>query len=247
MIVLIDKTLEDVFMKKTLFTLLSAVLVLVLILPSALAAGELKVQSETLVVVPSYSDTFYGNLYAEVKNTGDAPVQLANGLYELFDKDGKVIKSDEYINMYPSVLNPGENGFILLSELVDEAKTKDYIASHKLTVTGTSSIDYKVERLAASDAKYEIVEDYSKRHVLSALVKNDKTETANEPVIVFALKDDQGKVIYTIGTSTYNVGIPAGNTVLLKATIDDGFVKYMEENNIKPATLEAIAYTEAYN
>ena len=130
-------------MKKVLCLLL---VVLMFSCIPAMAAGKLEISQETFYVMPYYSDNYAGYVYAEVENVGDKPVVFNGGLLELFNADGDSIEANDYVSCYPSVLNPGEKGYIYVSQDVEEATTPDYIDDYLLTVTGKGENEATVHR-----------------------------------------------------------------------------------------------------
>ena len=95
-------------MKKIVALLLAACLTLGC--ASALAAGKLTVNQETYTAVAGYS--FVGYVFAEVENTGDKNIEFGNGLLEILTADGDPMDSTDIYNMYPSILAPGEKGYV---------------------------------------------------------------------------------------------------------------------------------------
>lgn len=227
---------------KRLLTFFLALLMAVLPL-AALAAGKLSVAQETFTVLP-YLDYHAGFIFAELQNTGDKPVAFNDALLELYDKEGNAIASNNYLNAYPEVLEPGETGYLFGYQTVTDAATPDFIDDHLLTVTGRGSIDQQKIALKTADARFETGDDpYWVEHLLLATVINETGETLYDVNVVFAVKDAEGKLMYAAAYLPYNVGLPAGSSLELRVGVDAEAVKDWEAKGQAPAAVEAIAYT----
>ena len=131
-------------MKKFVALLLAACLTLGC--ASALAAGKLTVNQETYTAVAGYS--FVGYVFAEVENTGDKNIEFGNGLLEILTADGDPMDSTDIYSMYPSILAPGEKGYVSTLQYVDAAESIEDISDYTLTITGKSTQEEAIARLA---------------------------------------------------------------------------------------------------
>jgi len=83
-----------------------------------------------------YKDSAYGSGYAwdayvEVKNTGSENIYLSNLAFRVETSLGETVMTDQQLSVFPSVLKPGEHGYIYNqfgSELVYEPNTAKPIA-----------------------------------------------------------------------------------------------------------------------
>ena len=80
-------------MKKMVCLLLACMMTLCS--ASALAAGKLSVTQENFHYVENYWN--YGYAYAKVENVGDKPIKVNAGVLEIYDADGEVITSTDYV------------------------------------------------------------------------------------------------------------------------------------------------------
>ena len=144
-------------MKKFVALLLAACLTLGC--ASALAAGKLTVNQETYTAVAGYS--FVGYVFAEVENTGDKNIEFGNGLLEILTADGDPMDSTDIYSMYPSILAPGEKGYVSTLQYVDAAESIEDISDHTLTITGKSTQEAVEFAVAASALKHTVEGDYN--------------------------------------------------------------------------------------
>ena len=207
-------------MKKVLCLLL---VVLMFSCIPAMAAGKLEISQETFYVMPYYSDNYAGYVYAEVENVGDKPVVFNGGLLELFNADGDSIEANDYVSCYPSVLNPGEKGYIYVSQDVEEATTPDYIDDYLLTVTGKG-------------------EDYWTEYYLFGEVENDTDQICYNVELVYVVKDATGKLLYCESDTLYEVGIMPGMKIATYTELSSSLIEFLEENALSIDQVEVIAY-----
>jgi hypothetical protein len=211
---------------------------------AAAAAGKLTVAQEIFLVIP-YSDYHYGMLCAQVKNTGDKPVQLNNGLLEIFDPQDNPIASVNLSSCYPPVLKPGASGFLYATAYIKEAKDKSYIADYSLSLTGQGAISYNVTQLPLQ-ASYKTQVDGSNTYDYVLLkVENNTEAIAYDIMIPFALKDAGGKLVYAYYTQLYSIGLYPHSSLEINLQLDSSFVTYRLEQGIIPASVEAMAYIQS--
>lgn len=228
------------FKRITLF-----VLALSLICAPAFAAGKLVVNQERMLALDYYGSVD-AEVYAEVENTGDKPVEFSAGLVELFDADGNTIDSTDYLYCYPSVLAPGEKGYVYVSMYPDNVTAAADIADYTLTVTGKSSTGET--NLMKTTGIYEpgVVDGYWTYNYLTAEITNETAETTYDLYCVYALKDADGGLLYVYYTTAYSIGVPAGGTMYMRTSLPDSVLEYFDANGITPATVDAIAYENPY-
>ncbi len=211
----------------------------------AFAAGKLTVNQERMIALDSYGSVDV-EVYAEVENTGDKPVEFSAGLVELFDADGNTIDSTDYVYCYPAVLAPGEKGYIYVSMYPENAATAAEVADYVLTVTGKGSSGET--KLLKAMGTYEpgVQDGYWTYNYMTAEITNETDAPTYDFYCVYALKDAEGQLLYTNYSSTYSIGIPAGGTVLMRVTLPDDTLAYFDANGLVPASADAIAYENPY-
>ncbi|MHC1787767.1 MAG: hypothetical protein AB9880_11990 [Christensenellales bacterium] len=230
-------------MKKALIRVLA--LMMALLLPgAALAAGKLTLLQETFVVLPT-EGYHEGVVYAEVGNAGDKPVAFNSGLFELYDKDGATLDSLDldYYDCNPEVLQPGETGFFRASIPVEAATDAATIADHTLNILGTGTLDTVVTRFSVLAAYKREMEDGVPHDYIIAIIGNDTDESIFDFYVTYALKDAQGKLLYTTVNTYSYVGLMPHAATQLRVEVRENAVAWMDEQGLVPLTAEAIAFT----
>ncbi len=221
------------------------VLALSLACAPAFAAGKLTVNQERMIALDSYG-TVDVDVYAEVENTGDKPVEFSAGLVELFDADGNTIDSTDYVYCYPSILAPGEKGYIYVSMYPDNASVAADIADYTLTVTGKGSTEASVVMKTVGTYDANVQDGYWTYNYLTAEITNETADTIYDLYCVYALKDADGALLYVYYTTAYAIGVPADGTIFMRTTLPDSVLAYFDANGLVPATADAIAYESPY-
>lgn len=226
-------------MKKLVALLLAVVLCCSCV--SAMAAGKLTVAQENTHYITSYSNYFYA--YAKVENTGDKAIKVNAGVLEVYNADGDAITSSDYVNAYACYLQPGEYTYVSVYEDVEEDQTPD---DYSLTLTGKADKDTVNQRFAA-ETKLELNVDagWTTRNYMYATVTNTTDDVLYDLEIVMALLDAEGNILYIDSDSLYNErGLTPGSSMVFRKDISSSFIEYFENNNLVPASVDAIAYIE---
>lgn len=229
--------------RKALALALLVGLVALFPITAAHAMGKLVTTQEKMIVTHYYDDTYYGYVFAELTNSGDKPVEYANGLLEFFDPDGNGLGTSSLYYCYPPVLQPGESGYLFGSSYL-EAPDQEHISDFMLSVTGQGTISKEIDLLEAV-ARHEVVEDsYSTNDYFVAIINNSLDEPINSFDIVFAAKDADGALIAIVASywSGYDVALMPDSKMEMRYAVDSYIADYMRENQIVPATVEAIVY-----
>ncbi len=240
-----NKSTEGVlFMKAKRFTALLLTVACVLFAISASAAGKLTVTQEAFFV-RSFLSYFAGEVYAEVSNTGNKPVAFNGGLLELFDPNGDSIESSNLYSCYPEVLEPGETGYLYVSQSVEDATKKEDIDDYLLTVTGKSESKKKTIRLKSEGTfgEYQMSEYFSS-YATNAMITNTSGESAKNITVVYALFTADDKLMYVNSTVLYNATLPPDQTIEVNADVSSSLVEAWEAEGIAPAKIVTIAYVE---
>lgn len=212
---------------------------------TALAAGKLTVSQETYMPMLRY-ESYYGYLFAEVTNTGDKNVEFGNGIFEILTADGDPQESNDVYSCYPSVLAPGETGYLFRYDVCKEAASLEDIGDYTLTVSGKATKDEITPRVGATA---ELVQDTYSWGDPYAKVTIMMSNTNEQDVLglrgAYGVYDAEGKLIYA--DNIYNIDgvlLPAGQTVGFQQSVDSAIVEYWAANGMTPATVKAIVYVE---
>lgn len=225
-------------MKKGLLAL-GISLLLALFSVGALAEGQATITQQTAQTY-AYEDVFYAYYFAQIENTGDVPIVLDGGTLELYNSEGQAIYSTPVYSCYPSVLAPGEKGFVREYTNLDSLNT---MAAYKFDLVARPAGEGSVIRLnCTADFSQQTLYGDDMSTTLKATVMNDKQETVSNIMIVYALYDAEGKLIFVDTLSPYYLGIPAGNSVELSTAVDPEIEASWAERGIRPASAYALAY-----
>lgn len=234
-------------MKKRLIALFAAVLMVAMLVPAALAAGQMTLEKEAFLVLPSYGTTVYGYYFAEIQNTGDAALKLQDAVLILKGKEGDELKKREWFSSYPQVINPGESAYISVYDYLDTEEAKDEITSYSFDIKGSTQPSMKTTMYTVEDAAYQLEQgDYSNSAYVTALIKNETDVPCYNINAVIVLRDAEGELLFVDSTTLYGAGIPAGGEILVRREIDSSIVDHFVDQAIKPASVEVLAYTEEY-
>ena len=221
---------------KKLFAL---ALALCLCAATASAAGQLNVVQENYYSITDYWVSGY--VFAKVENSGDAPVSITDGLFEIYDEAGTVIASYEYISAHCAFLRPGEYTYVRANTNVESGVP----ASYKLTLTPADSSYYVYTRYPV-EATYElnVSDGWWTNNYLYVTVTNTTEEPIYDLHVVCALLDEAGNILFVEHDNVYDVAIAPGSSMIFRMEMPSTFTDYFEANGIVPAAIDAFAYTE---
>jgi len=95
--------------------------------PEALHLESTITYSKAVTWVNSIGTTWV-QVIVEIENTGEAPIYLSSGSYDLKDASGSIIASKSYVSEYPRVVSIGEKAYLYDETTLD------------LPVTGTLTV-----------------------------------------------------------------------------------------------------------
>lgn len=219
------------------------VLIFTMMAAPALAAGKMTVTQENFYVDDEYGVNAY--LFAKVENTGDRAVEYSAGLWEIYDKNGDPLTSNDWLGCYPSCLAPGETGYVYASAYIEEAESAEDADDYMLTVTGKSSDQTVTYYPCQGEYQPDVqVSEYYTQDFVTAEITNDTQETVFGMEVVAALMDEEGNLLYVEHTDFYDsTGINAGSTVTYRFSLSDSWPEIWDKAGVTPAKVEVLAYT----
>lgn len=229
---------------KRIFCLLAAA-ALCLNASGALASG-LVVSEETYTAVERFEDTFYGYVFAELENTGDADVYFEQAQLTISDAAGKTRAEKTAFTCYPNVIAPGGRAFVFAYSAVEDAADTEDLSAYRLAVSGSESIEEPPVVLTVTGAEYAQETDLFGEPVYKIYVtaKNETDEAVFTPSVAFGLYDEKGELIYVDAMTQFDMGVPAGQSFIMTFTIDDAFKAAWDAQGTTPAKVEAIAIVQ---
>lgn len=227
-------------MKKTVGYLLGLAIIAAAL--PAYAAGGISATEETWYVTPN-SDNYKVYYYASVENTGSDPETVNNLLFEIQDSEGKTIESTEKYKLYPEILAPGESGWLVISQKVEDVESKSVIDHYTLTITSKKNDDEEDRRIPAS-AEFIAKDSDDNKNMIYTTISNEGDEAVFDAVTAYAVRDEAGKLLYADSTSLKNIGLPGSGSLQIRAKINSDIIDELDKAGTKIASAEAIAYSE---
>jgi hypothetical protein len=220
-------------------------LTLTIVCAPALAAGDLTVNMDNMLAYDSYGYATV-EVYAEIENTGDRDIEFSSGVVELFDADGNTVASTDYLYSYPPVLAPGDKGYASAVLYMEEGIAAADIADYSITVLGKNATTQVIRYESEGTYLADVEEQYWTYDYVVAEIKNETDDPAYNFYCAYVIKDEAGDVLHFTYTSAYDVGIPAGGSILMRLTVPDYVIERFAEQGVSPATVETFAYQINY-
>lgn len=227
-------------MMKRIVGMMVALILVCGILP-AYAAGGIDAVEENWYVV-SRSDNYRVYFYAVVTNNGSAPESVNDLLFEIKDGAETTIESTAKYKLYPEVLEPGQSGWLTITQDVKDIEDVALIDHCALTITSKANDD-EAARLLTATAEYLAEDEDENENVIRAAVTNSGEGNAFEITAAVIARDADGKLLYVDSAATKDVGLAAGDSLLVRWEIKSDIVDALEDAGIEVASVEALAYT----
>ena len=230
-------------MKKFLAVLLS--LILLVSTSSALAAGKISVVQEDFYALNNYSD--YAYVFAKVANVGNKVIKINAGILEVFDGEGDNLTSSDSLHSYAENLEPDEYTYVYMNAKLEDGQLEQ-VDDYLLTITGKSETNTVTKRLTVKDLDFQRnvqVNRYSTYDYAYFTVVNDTDETIWNIKFVYALLDDNDKILYVDYDSIdSNKGLAPGSSMEIRESINNRFMTYYDEHDLAPSKVDVIAYVD---
>ena len=208
----------------------------------ALAAGNIQATEDTASYVLSHSDGYRVYYYAVVTNNGDKRASINDLLFEIRDRDDVTFESTSKYSLYPEILEPGQSGWLAVTKDVKDVDDKGSIDHFNLTITSKAADDDEEVRTLTASAEYVEKDEDDNEDVLRATVTNGDDENAFKVTVAMAARDAEGKLLYVVGDGTRDIGLAAGNTLLMRSIMRSDIMDAIEDAGAEVAAVEAMAY-----
>lgn len=229
-------------MKKVFWLVMALIMMMVPF--TAIGAGKVTITQESMMVTAQDTDNAF--VYAEIKNTGDKPLSLDGGVIEVLDKDGNTLGNATYLGFHPSVLAPGEIGY--MSELVylTGVTGTSRAVDHTLTVTGKTENHWSTLKIESNGEISEEEFLNSVERYVNITIKNNTDQPILGPSYVYVLYDSDGNLLSVGYDALYDIILPPQQTIIVKKTLYTDFTDVWDAKGVKPARVVTIAYDEIY-
>ena len=196
----------------------------------ALAEGKLEIVRESLQVYKPYVFVF-----AKIKNTGDAPMEIGS-LVELFDTEDELFRSEEFTVM-GDVLNPGESAYAYYGVYLygDTDVTRYTSEWEAVGLSGDAETVRYESRAEWRQADEEFDED-----CVFVFFTNTTDKTVFAPCTSAILLDGEGNILYLTVPVQYDLGITPGSTVIFTCEIPPYVLKKVDMETV---TVDSVVYT----
>jgi len=212
-----------------------AALLMTVCFAACMADSEGSVVQSSCSIVPS-GQYYLVYCYAQIHNNTDEIICLERGTFELQNGDQSLVSQD-VTQIWPYFINPGEDGYVFDVVAFEPDENGNPVLPQ---ITGlTYDITYMTvgQQYAALDlsAVATIEQDAGGMTVVCAIT-NGNDEDAYDPTVAFGLYTDGGAMVYADGLTLRNVGLPAGETMLMRFPIDDAITEQWETYGANIAT-----------
>lgn len=226
-------------MKKGFVLALTAWL-LIAVSACGLAEGEGVVVKSSCNILQS-GDYYLVYCFAQVHNSSEEIICMNWGEIELHNGD-QLLSVTDVSQLWPYFLSPGEDGYLF--DIVTFAPNEDGPVVPSVTAI-TYNIDYMTVNAEYSNYELSAVSHIEQDPLDGALsvvceVTNSTQMDAYNPTVAFGLYTEGGALIYADGMSLQNVGIPSGETMLLRFPLEDVFVEQWSGAGYAPAQAQVI-------
>ncbi len=198
------------------------------------------VQSSCNIVPGSEYDLVY--TFAQVHNQSSQTICLDTGEYHLADGE-QLLLSGDVSRLWPNTLAPGADGY-LFDVIVYEREAGDTAAPNITNLSYNLNFMTLDEAYAGralnTQARLETAQDGESITVVCA-VENATDADVFDPMIAFGLYIEGGQMVYAGGTTLENVGIPAGDTVLMRFDVEPEIVEQWRGYGAMPTAVQASA------
>ena len=212
------------------------------------ARDKLTIWGETFMPCPATYEggNDYVYVFARVENTSDKEVAITNPVFEIYDANDDLIKSEEYLTCEPSVLQPGEYAYLYKSMYLDDGIAAADVADYVMDVSIKNDSYYTYTRFPVTVEYIEKDPNNGDRPMIYATITNNTDETVFDMRIIAALMNDIGEVVY-VNTNSTSMGLLPGSSVVFPLYVDSTVYSYMQNNGITPVSCDAIAFTQTYH
>lgn len=222
-------------------------LMLCLLLTTAAFAEETAPKAQITVVEQRFitmEDDGRGFFFAKVQNTGDAAGYADyKGNIVLFDADGNIILTENYVHTKPSdvYLAPGEYAYVC-ENIYDDALDESAVADCKFSIKAVDDGEEYVK--LTSEAKIHYEPDEEDDNYVDVTFTNTTDEIIYDYEIVAAMYDQNGELLFINAEMMSGIGVHPGSTITVRMYIDEDIVMYFYREGLTPTTVDSLVYCE---
>ena len=219
-------------------------LMLCSLLMTAALAEEAAPKAQITVVEQRFinmDDDGRGFYFAKVQNTGDAAGYADyKGNLVLFDADGNIILTENYVHTKPSdvYLAPGEYAYVC-ENIYDDAIDESAVADCKFSIKAVDDGEEYDKIVSEAKIHYEEDDNY-----VDVTFTNTTDEILYDYEIVAAMYDQNGELLFVSAETVSGIGVHPGSTVTIRLYMSEDVVMYLYREGLTPTTVDALVYCE---
>ncbi len=228
--------------------ILSVLFALALLFTAACAETSLT-PVNTMVQIYPFFDSYVAMYFAEVVNTGDTLIQLDSNRSkaQLMDAEGNVLLEETIFHTSPYVLAPGETGYVTpfymyLDDVNIDALTDYAIHLYAEEAFYLDPTVYLAEDCISAELLTQTTDWGDEETFLHITFTNQTDETIFDFSFAIAIYDQNGALMYTGEESMYDVGVPAGQSVIIRTGLDEMFTQSWAQGGLTPSRISVIGY-----
>ena len=191
----------------------------------ALADGAGTIVQSSCNIVQS-GEYYLVYCYAQVYNNSDQIICLEEGTFELHSGE-QLLSSQPITQIWPYFVNPGESGYIF--ELVSFEPNEN----GQPVIPQVTGLEFDVQYMMVDmqyasqplEVQAEIERDATGGMTVMVRLHNATEHDAFDPTVAFGLYTDGGAMVYADATTLRNVGVPAGDGMLMRFPVDDAIAE----------------------
>lgn len=221
---------------KKIVSLLLALTLFAMLVPAAFAEGHIHVVSKSMI---EFDGENTGYFLAKLENDGDEAIGVGTGKLVAFSADDDILLSKDFVSSSPSyiMLEPGDSVY-LYDYIFEKALETSDIADYKFSMESSENGQAYTE--VACESTFEIGDKST--GTASVTFTNNTDDVLNDFVIVVALTDSEGNLVFVNSNYVGIIGVHPGSTITVDMSINSDFVEYYRTHGIEPASIDAHVY-----
>ena len=186
-----------------------------------------KVSDSNLIFSQTKDSAF---VYYEITNMGDTNLYLKSAVFDIQNKNGHLLQTEDFISACPDIIQPGEKGYfydyIVFDENVIIYNSSEIVPKFEILMANGNVENYKV-----TDISLNLDSITGNQKVVGRITNNYSKESDALMYIQTIYYDKNGRVVYIDGT-TFGKEIKPNETVSFHSTA------YLK-NYIDPTKIES--------
>ena len=157
--------------------------------------------------------TPWAQIIVEFKNTGDVPIYLSSGSFDLETVSGNMVKTGTLVSEYPDVIEVGEKGYFYDSLTLDDVPTEELVVIPRISAKEAKvpCTRFEVTQVTITDSQY-----FGPK-AIGKIKNNTSSDCTSMIYVVVVLFDKDNKPIGILDDLIID-DLPAGSSIGFEAT-----------------------------